>query len=627
MLLHTAALVCIGPLAPAAFQDAAQVPGELGAFAFEIDALEDPSAAVIGPGDLCWIAEAASGRVRVFDDRGTARASFGTRGRSEGELLEPRGIALGVNGDVLVSDAGNHRISFFDASGKYLRSIGRLGAALGELNTPRGLCADERRIYVADSRNDRVQVFDRRGLAVLAIGSRGTAQGKLLSPSDVAVDAQGNVYVADCDNDRVQKFDADGKFLKSWGDFGPFPGQFASPSGIAVARDRVYVDDRENHRVQVFDLDGQLLYEWAVHALRPHEGQGKLHYPDDVAVSRDGSFALICEGFEDRAQAFGPQKPPDPSEPPPLPPERNVAAHYGPGVASAGNLIAVLEPGASAVLLFRAELPEPIQITQAGVHGTRSGELLHPCDAAIDLARREVYVSDPANGRIVSYRIAGDFEGELKNDPYLLRFARSLDFEKLHALAKDLGAKWMVEPRGLALDAQGNLFVADPRNRAVWIVSAAFEIVARFGDGGSDALLRPGDVAIGGDARRYVTDELAGVVRVFDAKNQLAATLAAPDMHAPFGVVVAKDGVVWVSDSRAHQIFRFDAENRFAGAFGARGLGTQEFYKPKGLALDGRGEPIVIDWGNHRGIVFSAGGDPLGSFGSRLFTKAFRGGR
>ena len=105
-----------------------------------------------------------------------------------------------------------------------------------------------------------------------------------------------------------------------------------------------------------------------VHALLPREGSGKLHYPDAIAVSPDGATAIVCESFEDRAQAFGPQVPLAPEDQPP-PPERVTTAHFGPGVAASGNLMAALEPEAATIVLYRLEPAEPIEITRSGVHG------------------------------------------------------------------------------------------------------------------------------------------------------------------------------------------------------------------------------------------------------------------
>ncbi|MCE9594198.1 MAG: NHL repeat-containing protein [Planctomycetes bacterium] len=538
------------------------------------------------------------------------------------ELVEPSGITQTLDGRLCVSDSGSHCVTFGGGL-----CLGGRGTAPGEFNTPRGICIAGEKLYVADSRNDRVQVLDLDGKPLFVIGSRGTSEGHFLAPLDVAVDAEENVYVADSDNHRVQKFDSHGAFLKTWGDFGSYPGQFASPTSLDVVGERVYVVDRENHRVQVFDREGAWLYEMGVHALLPREGQGKIHYPDAVAVSADGTRMLVCEGFENRAQIFGIQPPLDPNEPPPIPQERNIAAHYGPEVGAAGNLIAVLEPGASTLALFRTELPEPVQITSIGIHGTRSGELLRPYDAAIDLERKRIHVSDPANARLSTYAIVGDFEGELKNDPYLLAFARSLDFVKLHELGKDLGARWLIEPEAIALDAHGRLYVCDPRNLEVWIVDADFKLVGKL-DTGTDPFVAPAGVAVHPDGRVFVVDRLSGRVRVFGTDGRASGDFARDGLIAPSGLAVDHAGRVWVSDRATAMLACYSAEGALLERVGAPGLAPDQYFKPRGLAVDGRGELVVLDWGNHRGVLRGIEGDSAGRivgwFGSRLFTRELR---
>jgi len=79
----------------------------------------------------------------------------------------------------------------------------------------------------------------------------------------VAVDSSGNVYISDTGNSRVQKFSPDGNFLKAWGSDGSGAGQFREPLGIAVdLAGNVYVADSANQRVQKFSSDGNFLASW-----------------------------------------------------------------------------------------------------------------------------------------------------------------------------------------------------------------------------------------------------------------------------------------------------------------------------------------------------------------------------
>jgi sugar lactone lactonase YvrE len=90
-------------------------------------------------------------------------------------------------------------------------------------------------------------------------------------------------------------------------------------------------------------------------------------------------------------------------------------------------------------------------------------------------------------------------------------------------------------------------------------------------------------------------------------------------------VVAAADGSVFVTDAATHRVVKFDRDGNVLRAWGRQGLGAGEFYKPRGVTIDGAGRLIVIDHGNHRGQIFSQDGEFIEAFGSRFFTKPARG--
>src|SRR5262249_30424179 len=158
------------------------------------------------------------------------------------------------------------------------------------------------------------------------------------------------LHVVDTGNHRVVSFAADFASSKAFGDFGPHPGFFAAPLGIAQQAGELYVVDSDNHRVEVFDARGVLHYEWGLHALRPREGEGHLPYRAEVAVASDGALAAIAEPFEDRVQLFRRIRPGE-AWPQNVTVDRTIAAHFGPTLATDGDLLAITEPGAPAVLV------------------------------------------------------------------------------------------------------------------------------------------------------------------------------------------------------------------------------------------------------------------------------------
>jgi DNA-binding beta-propeller fold protein YncE len=62
-----------------------------------------------------------------------------------------------------VADSWNHRIQLFAPDGKFIAAWGSKGKGDGQLDTPYGLAVDGRgRVYVADTGNHRVVVFQPR---------------------------------------------------------------------------------------------------------------------------------------------------------------------------------------------------------------------------------------------------------------------------------------------------------------------------------------------------------------------------------------------------------------------------------------------------------------------------------
>jgi len=506
----------------------------------------------------------------------------------------------------------------------------------GSLIDPRGLTIADELVFVADAGNDRVQVFDLRGRDPRAIGGHGSGQGRFRRPADVAVSPDGRVYVADTDNQRVVAFDASGRFLNAWGQYGPFTGMLSAPVSVDYHDDRLYVAELKNHRLQVFDPGGEALYQWGLHAFKPREGAGKLHYPDGIAIAPSGRFAVVCEAFEDRCQVFTPMPPGEsPPENPFIGMDMTGSSHFSPWADSDANLMACSELETDKITLYDTSRREPILTGLVGRHGTRPGWFIRPSGLDINAESSLLYVADAGNRRIQMFRFSQNPPGDYKFIPGMARFVRLVDLVALRGQNPSLKEFPIIEPGALRCDSAGNVFILDSRQGRVFVFDAKLSYLHSFGgrDAGAGRLIHPSDLAFNraGD-RLYVADGDLGRVQVFNEKGEYqrgwdVGGEGRDGFVEPFGIVVGGDGFVYVTDTAGHRVMKFDERGRFMQAWGSEGVGAGEMFKPKGVLWDASMRLTVIDYGNHRGQVFMPDGAYVDVFGSRFFIRPARRGR
>ena len=593
-----------------------------GDFYTEVKTGRDPAAATIDKDGKIYVVLRGESAVAVYTRDGKQLFSWGGYGRKPGRFSSPGGIAIG-DGLVYIADTGNQRIQVFDKTGRRKRVWGSLGQDEGQFNQPIGIAVGGGRVYVADRGNNRVQVFDREGTFQLALHSGG--EMAFSRPSAVAAATDGTLYVADTDNNRIVVFNQQGSFQASWGDWGVFPGLLDEPTGLVWDNQRLLVCDRRNHRVQAFNKNGEMQRIWGVHERIPHEGGGKLHYPDAVAIAPSGAFAVVVEAIEDRFQVFSNLEGED------APYEASLNAgknrtHYGQYPAIDGALLAIVEPENHFVYLYDTKANDiPIHINQFGERGRGFGLLVRPSGVSVDLTANAVFVSDLVNQRVQEYRMTYDPQGELRYIPDMTRFVGAIDFSRLDESVP--GNRWPLQANLIKKDPHGRICLLDARNRAVYVFDRDWTFLHPLGERGRGQLQKPTDLVFSptGD-RLFVVDAQTAKVKSYDREGRYRKSFGkkgvAPGAFLePFGIAADSAGFLYVTDRGAGSISKFTARGRFVARWGTRGDGMGQLWKPAGLVVDSRDRLIVIDFGNHRGQIFSTSGKWLVTFGAgRAYT-------
>lgn len=561
-----------------------------------------PSAMAVDLLTNLYVADFANDTVRKISPSGavtTIAGCAGVAGSNNGLgtnalFSHPAGVAVDTLGNVYVSDYGNDTIRVITPGGGVSTLAGSPGndgsadgsGAAAQFYQPSGIAFGNNALYVADTANNTIRRVTPAGAVTTIAGTAGAlgfvdGQGTgamFHAPAAVAVDGAGNVYIADALNNSVRLINNSGAVTTLI----PPPAGLNDPLGVAVdANGNLFIADSGNNMV----------WEWSNAELTTVAGapsadgsdgmgaQARFDAPESIAadaagnsyvadtgnstvrkISAAGAVTTLAGSDSSLGSADG---------------AGTNALFFAPrGVASdaAGNLyladtgndtIRQITPGGSVSTIAGT----------AGFAGTADGSgasahFNHPQGVAVD-GGGTVYVADTGNNTI--RKIVSGAVTTLAGSIYQ---SGSLDGTGTNAL--------FYQPRGVAADGSGNVYVADTLNHTVREINSAGVVVTVAGtpgvygsaDGaGSNALFRePSGIAIDSSGNLYVADTgnqtLRKIVPGTFAVSTIAGTAgfsgsadgagAGAMFSYPGGIAAATSGFLWVADS-ANNTVRLDS--------------------------------------------------------------------
>ena len=158
-------------------------------------------------------------------------------------------------------------------------------------------------------------------------------------------------------------------------------------------------------------------------------------------------------------------------------------------------------------------------------------------------------------------------------------------------------------PRKVALDSQGNLYVADTLNHRIQKFDRSGKLLMAFGtEGGGDGQFKePMGVTVDPQGNIYVADTWNHRIQKFDATGKfLTKWQGQGGFWGPRDIALDGQGNVYVSDTGNKRIQKFDSSGRFLGQFGTGGAGPGQLNEPIGLAVTAQGDMFIADTNNKR---------------------------
>ena len=170
-------------------------------------------------------------------------------------------------------------------------------------------------------------------------------------------------------------------------------------------------------------------------------------------------------------------------------------------------------------------------------------------------------------------------------------------------------------PKGLAIDADGNIYVADSQNHRIQMLDANGHFLREWGGegNGTGQFKEPWGIAVAPNGDIYALDTWNHRIQVYDGQGVLKRTwgifgqVQDPNgpgniLYGPRDITFDSEGFFYVVDTGNKRVVKYDPKGRMVGATG--GPSDMPFQEPVGIAVGKDGAIYVADTWNQQIQVF-----------------------
>jgi len=250
-----------------------------------------------------------------------------------------------------------------------------------------------------------------------------------------------------------------------------------------------------------------------------------------------------------------------------------------------------------------------------GGQGGDPGQFYEPRGMAVD-ADGNLIVADTWNARVVKLSPAGQVIGTWGSGDQDLADGRRATITDGTQAGNEANPLGFFGPRGIAIDADGNVYIADTGNKRIVVTDGDGEYLYQWGYAGSElgAFNEPTGVAVDGQGNVYVSDTWNGRVQVFgpDGSGRVSPIPTVswdvsgwrPNTYDDPSIAASPGGQVFASVPARQGVLAANLRGDVLLRWGGAGADLASLNAPSGMAVAGDGSVWVVDKASNRVLRF-----------------------